>query len=321
MSGASPPTLLVLRALGLGDLLAAVPALRALDAAFSEHRRVLATTAPMGPLARCVAGFDDIIAVEPLGPLPGGLRPDVAVNLHGRGPQSHQVLLALRPRRLVAFACGDVRGPEWRAGEHEADRWCRMLTEHGIPADPAQIDIVAPPEPAGLPDVRGATLVHPGAAFGARRWPPERWAVVARHEASRGRQVFVTGGPTETDLAGEVVTRAGLPEASNLAGRTDVLGLAALVAQAGRLLSADTGVAHLATALRCPSVVLFGPASPAEWGPPASRPWHIALWRGRRGDPLGEHCDPGLLLIEPADVVAALDQLDAQTCPRRPSPG
>jgi len=314
-ASASPPTLLALRALGLGDLLTAVPALRALEAAYPTHHRTLATTATMVPLARHVAGFHDVIPVDPLAPLPAGPEPDVAVNLHGRGPQSSTVLLARRPRRLIAFACGDVRGPEWRAGEHEVARWCRLLTEEGLDADPSQLDIEPPALPQGLPDVSGATLVHPGAAYAARRWPPGRWAEVARSEAVKGRRVFVTGGPVEAAMASEVAAGAGLPTSANLAGRTDVLGLAALVARAGRLVSADTGVAHLATALRCPSVVLFGPVPPSEWGPPVGRPAHIALWCGRRGDPLGDTCDPGLLLLEPADVIAALARLDGLSRP------
>jgi ADP-heptose:LPS heptosyltransferase len=69
----------------------------------------------------------------------------------------------------------------------------------------------------------------------------------------------------------------------------------------------DTGVAHLATAYRVPSVVLFGPTPPQEWGPPPDRPWHTVLWAGGRGDPHAAEPDPGLLAIEVADVLAALN--------------
>jgi ADP-heptose:LPS heptosyltransferase len=58
-----------------------------------------------------------------------------------------------------------------------------------------------------------------------------------------------------------------------------------------------------------PSVVLFGPTPPAEWGPPPERPWHRVLWAGRRGDPNGPEPDPGLLEIEPDAVVAELAAL------------
>jgi ADP-heptose:LPS heptosyltransferase len=121
--------------------------------------------------------------------------------------------------------------------------------------------------------------------------------------------VAITGGPDEVDLARAVARQAGLEDAAVYAGRTDLTGLVALVAVAGRVVCGDTGVAHLATALRTPSVVLFGPTSPAEWGPPPDRPWHRALWAGRRGDPHADSPDPGLLEIRVADVLAALDAL------------
>jgi ADP-heptose:LPS heptosyltransferase len=91
--------------------------------------------------------------------------------------------------------------------------------------------------------------------------------------------------------------------------RGDLGALARLVAGAGRVACADTGVGHLATALGVPSVVLFGPTPPAEWGPPPDRPRHRALWTGRRGDPNADAPDPGLLEIEPARVVAELAAL------------
>jgi ADP-heptose:LPS heptosyltransferase/uncharacterized protein YjbJ (UPF0337 family) len=305
------PFLLVYRALGLGDLLTAVPALRALARAFPGHRRVLAAPRVLEPLALLTGAVDAVVDAAPLAPLPPELRrAELAVNLHGRGPQSHCVLLAAAPRRLVAFAQPQARvlGPAWHAGEHEVARWCRLLRESGIDADPADLDFAPPP---GRPPAAaaGATVVHPGAAGGARRWPVERWAAVARAQRLEGRQVLVTGGPGEEALAGAVAAAAGLPAEAVLAGRTDLLGLVATVAAAARVVCADTGVAHLATALRIPSVVLFGPTPPAEWGPPTDRPWHRALWAGGTGDPYAPDPDPGLLAISPDAVAAALRTL------------
>jgi ADP-heptose:LPS heptosyltransferase len=300
--------LLAYRPLGLGDMLCAVPALRALRRSFPGHRIVLAAPAALAPLARASGAVDAVLDTAPLA-VPALAGADIAVNLHGRGPQSHRALLAARPRRLIAFGNGDVPwgGPEWRAGEHEVARWCRLLAESGIAADPARLELPAPAPfaPAGPP---GATVVHPGAASAARRWPAERWAAVARAERAAGRPVVITGSAGERALAKAVAGTAGLPAESVLAGRTGIAELAAVVAHAGRVVCGDTGVAHLATAYAVPSVVLFGPTPPDEWGPPAGRPRHVALHRGGRGDPHGGEPDRGLLAIGVADVLAALAQ-------------
>jgi ADP-heptose:LPS heptosyltransferase len=289
--------LVVLRALGLGDLLTAVPTLRALARAHPDHERILLAPAALQPIVDLLDG-----AVHTLADTHGVRRTprtlpaiargaDVAVNLHGRGPQSTALLRAARPRQLIAFG---AQAP-WREDEHEVARWCRLLGAAGIPADPGELDLSPPPGPAPRP---GATVIHPGASAPARRWPPERWAEVAR---AAPRPVVVTAGPGERTLAAKVANRSG---AELFEG--DLRRLAALVAGAARVLCADTGIAHLATALGTPSVVLFGPTAPARWGPPAERPQHRVLWSGGHGDPNAGEPDPGLLAIEPHDVLEAL---------------
>jgi ADP-heptose:LPS heptosyltransferase len=290
--------LVALRALGLGDFLTAVPALRALARAYPEHERILLAPVALRPLLELLGdgAVHDLVGTvgvrRPPRSLPAVARgADVAVNLHGPGPESTALLRAAHPARLIAFG----RQVAWRKDEHEVARWCRLLRAHGIPADPAELDLAAPNSPAPYP---GATVLHPGAAAPARRWPAERWAAAAR---AAPRPVVITAGPGEEALAQEVARRG---DATVFAG--PLRDLVALVAGAARVLCADTGIAHLATALGTPSVVLFGPTSPARWGPPADRPQHRALWSGRHGDPHGAAPDPGLLCIEPRDVLEAI---------------
>ncbi len=300
----------IYRALGLGDFLTGVPALRAIARAYPDERRVLCAPIALGPLAELSGAVDAVLDTAPLAS-PDLLGPTLAVNLHGSGPQSHEALFGTRPDRMIAFRCaaaGHDEGPQWRDDEHEVRRWCRLLEAYGIAADPADLALSAPPwpPPAG---VEGATLIHPGAASGARRWPAERFAAVARAERAAGRRVLVTGGPQERALAERVGRLAKLPDDAVLAGRTGLRDLAALVDRAGRVVCGDTGVAHLATAFGTPSAVLFGPTAPGRWGPPADRPQHLVLWAGRCGDPHGEDPDPGLLEIDVPDVLAALARL------------
>ena len=283
-----------------------MPALRGLAAAFPGHHRVLAAPAWLAPLARHTGTVHEVADTAELAPVAPHLHgADVAVNLHGRGPQSTAVLAATRPGRLVAF---DLPGlARWDDGEHERHRWCRLLASAGVDADPDDVRLARPD--VAVPEAAvGATVVHPGASTEARRWPAVRWAEVAAAERAAGRTVVVTGSAAEADLARQVAAQAGLAAGAVLAGRTGLLDLLALVADAGRVVSGDTGVAHVATAMGTPSVVLFGPTSPAAWGPPAS-PLHRVLWAGRTGDPHGPVPDAGLLRITPDDVRAALDAL------------
>jgi len=302
------PLLVALRPLGLGDLLTGVPALRAIARAFPGHERILACPAVLEPLALATEAVDRVVDTQPLLPLgPALVGADVAVDLHGRGPASQRILLASSPRRLISFANAAIPAtagmPEWRGNEHEVTRWCRMLSQHGIDADPRDLYLDAPP--ASVPGMAvGATIVHPGAASEARRWPPERFAEVARAELAKGRAVLYTGTASERRRAESVAELA--DGGTVLAGHTDLAGLAAVVAVAGRVVCGDTGVAHLATALRTPSVLLFGPTSPAHWGPPAVDQRHRVLWVGATGDPHAAEPHVGLLAISVDSVLEAL---------------
>jgi ADP-heptose:LPS heptosyltransferase len=303
--------LVVLRALGLGDLLTAVPALRGLRRAYPRHRIELVAPRSLEPLAVHTGAVDVVVDAAGLGALPAAISgADLAVNLHGCGPQSHRRLLERAPRRLVAFAHGDVPesagGPPWRDEEHEVARWCRLLSESGIAADPVDLRLARPP---GLRDPT-LTVIHPGAASGARRWPADRWARVVAAEWRRGHRVVLTGSAGERRLCTAIARAAALPPDAVAAGETGPIELLRLVAAAGRVACADTGVAHVATAVGTPSVVLFGPTPPALWGPPPD-PRHVALWGGTRGDPHARDPDPGLLAIGVDDMLDALAGLDA----------
>nr|WP_246143297.1 glycosyltransferase family 9 protein [Actinacidiphila oryziradicis] len=308
--------LVVLRALGLGDLLTAVPALRGLRRAYPGHEIVLAAPGRLAEAAGATGVVDRLLpAAAPGRAVPGaidwaGPPPGIAVDLHGNGPPSRRLLQALRPHRLFAYADG---GPPWCEDEHERDRWCRLLSWYGIPADPGDVRIPAPDTPSPVPD---ATVVHPGADAAARRWPPERFAAVAGALRAAGHRVVVTAGAGEGPPAHRIARLAGLPASSVLGGAADVpfMELAALVAGARVVVVGDTGLAHLATALGTPSVVLFGPVAPRLWGPPDG-PRHRVLWHPgpddppRPGDAHGERPDERLLRITPAEVLDAVGRL------------
>ncbi|WIE63367.1 glycosyltransferase family 9 protein [Curtobacterium sp. MCLR17_036] len=305
------PELLVLRAIKLGDLLVAVPALRALRRAFPDHRITLATTAWLAPVVELVSGVDVHLAQHGLDhpiAVPTGTV-DVAVNLHGAGPESSDLIAALAPRRVIGHAdpTHGYDGPEWPEGVHERDRWADLLTWHGIPAD---ADDVAIERPAAPPAAADGAVVHVGAFHGARHWPTDRFAEVVRGLRARGLDVVLTGGSADVERAAAVADGAGLAPEAVLAGSLELQDFAGVAAAARVVVTVDTGAAHLATAYGVPSVVLFGPAPPEAWGPPASGP-HVVLTDAsvRRGDVFAEDPDPAILAVQASDVLDAVDRL------------
>ena len=303
----SPDTVLVLRALGLGDAVAGIAALRGVRRAWPASRLVLAAPGWLGGWLRGLGIVDHVLHARGLGPLdwPPDAVGHIAVNLHGRGPHSHRVLQATSPERLVAFQSLEARheGPEWRADEHEVERWCRLISAAG---GPCGVDDLRLPR---LADRHDDVLVHPGAAFGSRRWPVLRWRSVVRALVRRGHRVIVTGGPSERRICAQVVE--GQDGVGDLSGKLSIPALADLIAGAPLLVCGDTGPAHLATAYGTPSVLLFGPTPPDHWGPAIDAHLHTVLWRGgrRRGDPQGVELDAGLAAIEVDEVLAAVDAL------------
>lgn len=299
--------ILVLRALGLGDLLTGIPALRGLRRAYPAAHIVLAAPQRFGELAMLSGAVSEVVDTPALGRLPGWRQPpDIAVNLHGRGPESIADLIALQPKSVLSHRHADypeLAGPPWRTDLHEVDRWCHMLEWHGIACDPADLTVE---RPHGYPERPGVVVIHPGAAFAARRWPADRYAAVAAELHAAGHEVVVTGDAGEIDLARSVAERAGLPETSVLAGTLDVLGLVALISDCRLLVCGDTGVGHVATATSTPSVLLFGPTPPSRWGPRGDGP-HVALWAGDKGDPHGGEPHRGLLLITVPRVLEAVE--------------
>lgn len=308
---------LVLRALGLGDALTAVPALRGLRRAWPDRWLLLAAEPRIGGWYRGLGLVDEVLPTADLNPLdwpPPGLiggAGHIAVNLHGSGPQSHLLLSATTPARLVAFRqpiAGFGDGPPWRDDEHEVDRWCRLVGDVGGPCGRADLSLPRPgPRSAEI-------LLHPGAAATARRWPADRWTRLATHLIATGHRVTLTGGPAEANLCAGIVgaaTRDGRSPAST-AGRLDLAALADRVATARLIVSGDTGVAHLATAYRTPSVLLFGPTTPRHWGPSIDPHLHTVLWHGaddRPGDPHGTVVDSALAAITVDEVMDAVENM------------
>jgi heptosyltransferase-1 len=149
-------------------------------------------------------------------------------------------------------------------------------------------------------------LLNPGAGWGAKQWPAERYGQVARGLAEDEVKSLINLGPGEESLM-RAVESASEGTAKGIAG--SLTELVALTRHARLFIGGDTGPMHLAAALGIPVVAIFGPTNPARNGPfgtrsivlrsPASPTTH-----SRRAQP-----DPGMLEISSDEVVAAARKL------------
>jgi ADP-heptose:LPS heptosyltransferase len=295
--------ILVLRALQLGDLLCAVPALRALDAAFPRARITLVGL----PWARKFAsrferyvdrfiefpGFPgmreralDLEALPAFFYLTRYSQFDLALQMHGSGEITNPLAILLGARRIAGYYrpgrfCPDPgRFLEWRDEEHEVLRWLRLAEHVGAPAQGTHLEFplhAADLEEAASFALGSYAILHPGSQLASRRWPAQRFAEVGDALAAAGMQIVLTGSAAEAILTRCVKDTMRKP-ALDLAGRTSLGGLAALVARARVVVSNDTSVSHIAAATRTPSVIVACGSAPRRWAP-LNRRLHRVLHR------------------------------------------
>ena len=180
-------------------------------------------------------------------------------------------------------------------------------------ATPADTQAEFPLDPDAEAKIAGVTadgkdfaILNPGAGWGAKRWPPERYGQVARELAKDGLRSLVNYGPGEEELAVAVEAAA---EGAARKISCSVSELIALTRRARLLIGGDTGPMHLAAALKIPVVAIFGPTNPARNGPFGTR--SIVLRSARSMTDHTRHPEPeqGLLEIRVNDVVAATRKL------------
>jgi ADP-heptose:LPS heptosyltransferase len=301
LAAIAPRRIGVFRALVLGDLLCAVPAWRALKAAFPHSELTLIGLPWAREFVRRCPYIDDFIEfpgfpglperVPDLARLPTFLqamqqrRFDLLLQMHGSGRIVNPLLAA-----CGALHCGGFREPggycpeptlfaPWPTQGHETERMLQLIDHLGVPRQGSGLEFTvtdgdarelaqAWPEAADV-DAAASPLVcvHAGAQLPSRRWMPERFAAVADRLAEQGCRIVLTGTAGEADLVNEVQQSMRRP-AVNLTGRTTLWTMGALLQRARLLVSNDTGVSHLAAALGVRSVIVSSGADVARWAPP-----------------------------------------------------
>jgi ADP-heptose:LPS heptosyltransferase len=280
-------------------MLCAVPALRALRAAAPRaHIALVGLPWAQAFAARFLCYIDEFIEFPgyPGFPLPerpdaraiaaflGGMqrrRFDLAIQMHGSGVTSNPFTAMLGARATAGAWLPDHYCPDparfvfYDNEAPEVHRNLKIVERLGAPPRGAALEF--PLFEQDWEELRPAmhahglrtgeyACVHPGARVPARRWPAERFAVVADALAGAGVRIVFTGSAAERPLIATI--RRLMKNAS-----ADLTGLAfgamaALVSEARLLVANDTGISHLASAFHVPSVVVFTAGDPRRWAPP-----------------------------------------------------
>lgn len=337
--------IIILRALFLGDLLCATPALRLLKASFPQAELTLVGLPWAASLVERLPYLDRFLA------FPGypGISEvpyeqhctqaflaeardqyyDIAFQMHGDGTNTNGFVAELGAARSLGYGrVGDQRldiTMLYDDDEHEVLRWLRLVRLAAgrseavgleqdtqidfpfFPAEQAQADILLAPL-----RVNGGPLIglHPGCKDPARRWPAEHFAASGDYLAQAyGAQIVLTGGPEEREITAAVQQHMRTP-ALDLAGKTGLGTFAAVIGSLDMLLSNDTGASHFAVAARTPSVVLFGPSHPDQWAPLNRSLHHVVDARALTGHIHDGAAALGALPLAP--VLAACDMVLGQ---------
>jgi heptosyltransferase I len=168
-----------------------------------------------------------------------------------------------------------------------------------LPVDPdaeCQADMIAKP----------FVLINPGAGWGAKRWPTDRYGAVAERLCGAGYKVLVNAGPGEEALGNEIAA-ASSGAASVL--QSSIAELLAVTRRAALVIGGDTGPLHLASALERPVIGIFGPTDPARNGPFGGRFRVLRHPESRRDHTRHSVPEAGLMTITPDDVMNAATEL------------
>lgn len=303
-----PSRIVIFRALYLGDLLNAVPAFRALKAALpNAHVTLVGLPWCEEFVKRFHAYLDGFISFPGFPGLPEqtpdlpqvlsfladmqAMNIDLAIQMQGSGDIVNPMIGLFGAKQTAGFYLPGQYCPDkdWflEYPEHEAESWrhLRLMEFLGIPLQRDELELPLFEEDwqtferlkADFNLDEPYVCIHPGSRGRDRRWPTQNFAVVADRLAARGYRIVLTGTQSEANLTASVAAHMKSP-AIDLAGRTDLGTLGALVSQARLVFSNDTGISHVAAAFKTPSVILFPVAESVRWAP-LNEKLHKRIWQ------------------------------------------
>jgi len=283
---------------GLGDLLCFTPALRALRTALPNAEITLiglpqtkSIVKRFGSYIDCLLEFPGYPGISEVSFSPQKvvsflaevqqLEFDLALQMHGNGSCTNSFTMLLGAKRSAGFFASGYTCPDpnwfipYPEDEPEIWRYLRLLESLDIPLQGDQLEFpIWQSDWQEFNAIASASnlhsgkyvCIHPGASVGARRWSWQNFVAVADGLAARGLQIVLTGNAAESGLTRSIAERVRFP-AIDLAGKTSLGAIAALLENACLLICNDTGISHLSAALQVKSVVIFSNSDPNRWAP------------------------------------------------------
>ncbi|HKQ53060.1 MAG TPA: glycosyltransferase family 9 protein [Pyrinomonadaceae bacterium] len=293
---------LVVRLRSIGDTVLATASLDALRRFLPEARIDVLLESWVAPVLAGFDAVDDVVTVERgstasrarVARRLRGARYDVAYNLHG-GTTATLLTRATGAKHRVGYAsyqysrlynhAAPPSSTLWgREKTHSAEQQLALLGWTGVPVsdrprtrlvvtERAAMSVSERLRAAQVDEARPLALVHPAAAFETKQWAAANFARVAEDLSARGFQVIATAAPNERQVVTELIEHA----ASRIVSFTDLSlpEVTALAARSRLFVGNDSGIAHIASAVRVPSVVIFGSSNVAHWRPWANGPAEV----------------------------------------------
>jgi ADP-heptose:LPS heptosyltransferase len=294
----NPQRIVILRALMLGDLLCAAPAFRALRCAFPTAKiTLLGLPWAQEFVSRFSSYLDDFLEFPGFPGLPernfaaeaipGFLTEmqrrhfDWALQMHGNGSIVNPLVTLFGATRCAGFYSEGDYCPDRDAflvypeRELEIRRHLKLMSFLGIPLQGEDLEfpltsddmqsLAAIPEFIALKENK-YICIHPGARYASRRWSPDRFARLGDILSVQGLQIVLTGSKAEAGLT-ELIAKKMAASCINLAGKTSLGALGALLKGSRLVVTNDTGVSHVAAGLKTPSVIIVLGSDPARWAP------------------------------------------------------
>lgn len=297
----------IFRALQLGDMLCAIPAIKALRFAYPDAEITLVGLPWAKSLIERFSNyFDDFLQFPGYPGLPEqNFDPkaftaflseiqsrnfDLAIQMQGNGSVINPMVELFAAKYTAGYSTEGHYAPDnglfmpYPDYGHEIDRHLALMDFLDIPQQRADLEYPLTTQDydalaklnVGI-EPKKYVCIHPGSRGAWRQWPVKYFAALADYCIEQGYKAVLTGTKDEAEIINAVISHMRY-EPINTAGRTSMGAVGALIQNAAMLISNCTGVSHIASAFKTPSIVISMDGEPQRWGPLDKRVHRTINW-------------------------------------------